>query len=68
MNDLLARDAREAFQEIFDRISALEVINQVLDRDTRASKARCAAHDFGINFDNGLTHIRNFGYSCELAS
>ena len=55
-NDLLARDAWETLEEIFDRITAFEVINQVLDRDTRASKARCAAHDFGIDFDDGLTH------------
>ena len=50
-NDLLARDARETFQEILDRIAALEVID-VLNRNTRASETRRAAHDLRINFDD----------------
>ena len=51
-NDLLARDARETFHEILDRIAAFEVIDKILDRHPGAGKARCAADDFGINFDD----------------
>ena len=48
----LARDARETFQEILDRIAAFEVIDKILDRHPCAGKARRAAHDFGIDFDD----------------
>ena len=35
-----------------DRIAAFEVIDKILDRHPCAGKARRAAHDFGIDFDD----------------
>jgi hypothetical protein len=46
--------------ENLNRIAALEIINQVLNRNARTGETRCAAHDFGIDFDNGLTHATKF--------
>ncbi len=44
--------AREILEEFVNGISALEIINQVLNWDPRTGKARRAAHDFGIDFDD----------------
>jgi len=49
---LLTRYAREILEEFVNGISALEIINQVLDRHPGAGKARRSAHDFGIDFDD----------------
>src|SRR5437899_9399130 len=49
---LLTRYAREILEEFVNGISALEIINQVLDRHSGAGKARRSAHDFGIDFDD----------------
>ena len=57
-NDLLARHRREAVEKFFDRVSALKIIDQVLDRDACAGETRRAAHDFGIDLDDG-THWEN---------
>jgi len=47
---LFALHAREIFKEIVDRIAAFEIINQVLNRNTRTSETRRATHDFRIDF------------------
>jgi len=49
---LFARNCRETFKEILDRISAFEVINQILDGHTRTCKARRAAHNLRVDFDD----------------
>ncbi len=63
---LFARDSRETFQEILDRLAAFEVINQILDWHTRARETRRTAHDFGIDFDDGFTHASECGTRREL--
>lgn len=49
---LFARDSRETFQEILDGIAAFEAINQILDGHAGAGKARRAAHNLGIDFND----------------
>ena len=54
-----SRERWESIKEVFGRIAAFEVIDQVLDRHTRSDKARRAAHDLGIDFDDGTHFIRS---------
>jgi hypothetical protein len=51
-DDLVAPNAGKILQKLVNRIAAFEVIDQVLDRHAGAGKARRAAHDFGIDFDD----------------
>ena len=50
-DDLFATDALEILKKFINRIAALEIVDQVLNRNTRAGKARRTAHDFRINLD-----------------
>jgi hypothetical protein len=48
---LLALYRRKTIKEIFDRRAPFEVVNKVLERNSRTNKDRCAAHDLlvGVN-------------------
>jgi hypothetical protein len=62
-NHLLARYRRESLEKVIDRIAAFQVINQVLNRNTRPGETWCAAHNLWINLDDRLAHVSQF--SCE---
>jgi hypothetical protein len=51
-NCLLAPYRGEGIEEIFDRLTAFKVIDQVLQRDARADEHRRAAHDLCVGMDN----------------
>jgi hypothetical protein len=57
-DNLLALHAGEALEELLDRITRLQVIEQASRRDTRASKDGFTAENFGILSDD-LAHRRN---------
>src|SRR3984885_14729140 len=50
-----ARDRREPFQKLFQGLSSFEVVEQVLDRHSRAPKDRHSAQDLGV-FNNDAIH------------
>jgi hypothetical protein len=57
---LLARNRGVLVQKRVERLATFEVIEQRPDGNTRARKARLAAHDFRVSHDNGLLrHIRH---------
>ena len=59
-NGLLAGNRGELLQKIFQRIAALNVINQRSHGNAGANKARSAAHDFGVNlYDRPFLHWDN---------
>lgn len=49
--DLLARDAREPFQEIVDPCAAFKIFEERFDRNARAFEQPLAAHFAGNAFD-----------------
>jgi hypothetical protein len=51
---LLLGNSWEIFQEIGERLSGLEIVDQRLERHTCADEHRRPAHDFGIAVDDGL--------------
>jgi len=51
-NYLLTRDGWESFEEILDRITTFEVIDQILDPHAGSGETGRAAHDFRIDFDD----------------
>ena len=63
---LFTRNAREILKKFVNAISALQVINQVLNRNPRARETRRTAHDFGIDFDDGSAHASECGTRREL--
>ena len=63
---LFTRNAREILKKFVNGISALQVINQVLNRNPRARETRRTAHDFGIDFDDGSAHASECGTRREL--
>src|ERR1700722_19044379 len=50
-----ARDRREPFQKLFQGFSSFEVVEQVLDRQSRAPKDRHSTQDLGV-FHNDAIH------------
>ena len=44
------------FQEIFQRGSPFEVVEEALHRDTRSPETKGAAHDLGVATDEGGVH------------
>jgi hypothetical protein len=55
-----AGNCREPFQKILKGFAALEVIEQILDRDTSSAENRRAPEYFGISYNNVVvrTHER----------
>ena len=53
---LLARDAGKILKKFVNRITAFEVIDEILNRHARAGKARRTTHNLRIDFDNRLAH------------
>ena len=51
-----AGDSREAFQEVFQRVAALQIVEQRLNRHSRPSKHGRSVHRFGISRDR-LRHV-----------
>jgi len=49
LNDLRPPNRRKCFQEGFNGLATFQVIDQHLNRDTRAGEARSAMHDLGID-------------------
>jgi hypothetical protein len=59
-DSLFPADRREILEKIIQRVAAFQVINQRASGNTRAGKARRAAHDFRVDFDDGVRlHARN---------
>jgi hypothetical protein len=52
-NGLLAGHCGKIFQKLPQRFTAFNVINQGTYRHACARKARCAAHDLGVNLHDG---------------
>lgn len=57
-NGLFAAYGRELLEELIERITRFEVIEQVEDRDARADENELSAHDFGIAVDHLFLHHR----------
>ena len=53
-NGLRSRNRWELLQKFVQRVAGFEIIEQVAHGDARAGKTRRAAHDFRVNYDNGL--------------
>ncbi len=49
---LLARDTREVFQKVGERVPALDVVNQSLERYASADEDRSAPEDLRIRMYN----------------
>lgn len=57
---LFAGNGRKVFEKIFQRVAALNVVNQRAGRNPRTGKAGRATHYFRINFHNRtLLHANN---------
>lgn len=53
-DDLLTLHRREGIEEILDGLAPFEVINKVLERNTRTDKDRCAAHDLRVGVNDAF--------------
>lgn len=58
---LRAFDRRESLQKIFNGFAAFKGVNQILQRNARADKNGCAAHNFGIGVNDAfqIFHCHN---------
>lgn len=53
-DDLVPFHRREAMKEIFDRFTAFQIINQILEGDTRADKHGRPTHDVWDRMHNAF--------------
>ena len=51
-DDLFACDTGEVFKKFINRVAALKVIDEILNRYPRTYKTGRTAHDFRIDFDD----------------
>src|SRR5947208_13782267 len=51
---LLAAYRRELLQKLIQRITRLEIVEQVIDRNARSDEYQLAAHDLGVAVDDLL--------------
>jgi hypothetical protein len=52
----LMRDSGELPQEFIQRMAAFKIVDQVLERNSRATKAGRSVHDVRVNHYYGLCH------------
>ena len=53
----LTRNRGELPQKLTQRMAALDVVHQVLERNPRAAKTRRAVHDIRVDKDCGVRHF-----------
>jgi hypothetical protein len=58
LNCLLTRDCWKLPQELAQRMATLDVVDQVLERNSRAPKAGRSVHDLRVDYNCGLYHGR----------
>ena len=62
---LLARDRGKITEKNIKAVTCLDVVKKRAHGNTRAGKARLAAHDFRVNYHDGLLfHADNYTHPC----
>ena len=64
--DLLARDGRIQFEELFDGFATFQEVDQALDRDARAAEAGRATHTLGVDPDRLVEPL--FLFDCHTST
>jgi hypothetical protein len=67
-DDMLAFDRRECVEEIFDGLAALQIINQVPERNARAYEDRCAPHDLRVGMNDAFEFFQLHAPECSSPS
>ena len=57
MDCLFTRHGRKLAQEFRERVTAFQVVDQVLEWHARTLKARRSTHNFRVGHDNAISHI-----------
>jgi hypothetical protein len=54
-NDLISAHGRKIVEELIDRMTTFEIIQEILQRDAGADEDRDASEDFRVSVDASLT-------------
>ena len=65
LNSHLVRDAGKLPQEVTQRVPALKVIDEVLEGNPGATKARRSIQDLWISHDDRIRHNRSYSTRLE---
>lgn len=55
-DSLLARHSRELAQEVTERLTALQVVDQVLERHAGSAEAWHSIQNLGVCYDDAICH------------
>jgi hypothetical protein len=66
LNGHIARDGGELPQEFVEGVTTLQIVDQVLERDSRAAEARDSVHDFRICHNYELSQLRALAFTFIL--